>query len=137
MTQTKLGEINKLFSMKSLYRNLNLNQFAEMFDKQFGFLTEYLHVVQHGGGAGRVEAVVRSADVGAGVAFAHRVNQQVAQQIVRVVVETQVLAIFCPCDLRSGDATSHTLQHQPLAFGHHDGARCRRVDDASRFRGGA
>lgn len=108
-----------------------------MFDKHFGFPTKHLHVVQHRGRAGRADAVVRSADVRAGVVLAHHIDQQVAEQKVRVVMETQVLAIFGPRDQRRRDAAGHALQHQPLALGHHDGAGRRRVDDASRFGGGA
>ena len=100
-------------------------------------LTEHLDVVEHRCRARRADAVVRPADVGPRVALAHRVDQQVAEQEAGVVMETQVVPILCPGDLRGGDATGDALQHQPLAFGHHDGAGRRRVDDPSGFRRGA
>lgn len=96
-------------------------------------LTKHLYVIKHRGRAGRADAVVRSANVSARVALAHCVDQEVAEQEARVVVGAQVLPIFRPYDLRSGDAAGHALQHQPLAFGHHDGARRRRVNDPCRL----
>lgn len=83
-------------------------------------LTKHLHVIKHRRRAGRANAVVRPASVSARVRLAHRVDQQVAEQEPRVVMVAQVLSVFSPYDLRRGDATGHTLQHQPLAFGHHD-----------------
>ena len=77
------------------------------------------------------------ARVGARVALGGCVDEQVAEEEARVVMVTQVQAVLGPCDLRGGDATGDALQHQPLAFGHHDGTRVRRVDNASRLRGGA
>lgn len=96
-----------------------------------------MNIVEHGGGSVRAHAVVRSADVRARIALAHGVDEQVAQQKARVVVRAQVQPVFRPGDLRGRDAAGHALQHQPLAFGHHDGSGRRRVDDASRFGHGA
>lgn len=101
--------------------------------KAFSILTEHLNVIEYHGRAVRADAVVRPANVSARVCLTHRVDKQVAEQEVRVVVRTQVLPVLCPRDLGSWDATSHALQHQPLAFSHHDRAGRWRVNDPSRF----
>lgn len=100
-------------------------------------LTKHLYIIKHRCRAGRANAVVCSANVSARVGLAHCVDQQVAEQEPRVVMVAQVLPIFRPYDLRSGDATGHTLQHQPLAFGHHDWARRWWVNYTSGFWSGA
>lgn len=100
-------------------------------------LTKYLHVVEHCGRAGRADAVVGTADVRPRVPLAHGVDQQVAEQEAGVVMAMEVLSVLCPCHVRSRDATGHTLQHQSLAFGDHNGPGRRRVNDTSRLRCGA
>lgn len=100
-------------------------------------LTKHLYVIHPGRTAGGADTVVRAADIRPRVALANCIDQEVAQQEARVVLKTQVLSIFGPCDQWSRNATGHTLQNQPLAFGHDDGAGCWWVNDARCFRGGA
>lgn len=100
-------------------------------------LTRHLDVIKHHRRGGGNDAVVGLAGVGARVGLAHGVDQQVAEQEAGVVEVAQVLPILCPRDLRGGDAAGHTLQHQPLAFGGHDGAGSRWVNDPCGFGGGA
>lgn len=122
--------MNKL-TVKSLYRNVKDKLYKTQHNVRS--LTEHLHVVEHHCSVGRAHAVVGPANVCPRVALDHGVDQQVAEQEARVVVGAQVLPVLCPRDLRGGDAAGHTLQHQPLALGHHDGAGCRRINDARRF----
>lgn len=98
-------------------------------------LTEHLHVVQHLSRAGGADAIISKTHVSARIALARSINQQVAEQESGVVKIPQVQAVFSPCDLWSGNPAGHTLQHKPLAFIHHNGAGCGRIDDTSRFRG--